>query len=389
MSENGFEKQGSEQNLGDTQTAECVSGSALPCQEVLDGTEQVCSDFHGKTDTLSTTSASEQDELFNCVLCGGSGLLCAGQFADPCPLCEQKAESDSDQPSDRVGYQSVIDFHETSVHGGPGLQSDADAGNSDFATEDQVSLRGVEESTAPQAQETHNKTVSTPAPPGAPPPGLGPPGTWIWPDADSKKTTGAETLDCKPCCPELPTICQEVDFVSKVALSYFGTDFKKMDVAWKKASVQGKLILPHACVELHLKRVLFTNLMPPLWQLERALESDQKVHGCQIFRMERSTDKTLLHFTCIHVTADTCWDMLKGGRCPRSNTCPWAHPVPILLSVSCVDEQTAEENSIAKANVSDEIRPEGRVAFPPSDAFPPSRMLVSNTTTVNITAYDD
>merc|ERR1712232_872755 len=111
------------------------------------------------------------------------------------------------------------------------------------------------------------------------------------------------------------------------------------------------------------------------------------MHRCQIFRMERSKDDAMLHFTCIHTTDITCWDMLKFGRCPRPG-CTWAHPVPILISVSCAgdpgEQQAARATMMAKvptmANAPDDIKSNESVAIPPS------RSSVLDTNSVNITA---
>jgi len=36
---------------------------------------------------------------------------------------------------------------------------------------------------------------------------------------------------------------------------------------------------------------------------------------------------------CAAVSANSCWDVLRKGFCPRGDKCTWEHPAPILLNV--------------------------------------------------------
>jgi len=377
-----------ERSLGDAQTAVCVSGSTPPFRAASD-----------ITDTVSSTAASEQ-ETYSCVLCSGTGLLCVGKLSDPCPLCgDQKVDSDSDRNSDKGVVAAVpLEVSDVPKPTDPVLAPEAEHGSATTGTD--VNSQGpVKEAANPhsdetivsQVQETPKTCKSVKAPPG-----LGPPGTWIWPAADDKKTTSDEpdkksTASDELCWPEMPIDCVEVEFVGRVALECFGLEFQKMVVNWKTASVQGKLILPHARVVLHLEGSAFANSLSPLQRLQPVLSDEQKLHGCHIVRMERAKDNATLHFTCIYKTDSMCWDMLKLGRCPRP-ACTWAHPVPILISVSCADNpegQQAKASLMAKvplmANAPDKIQSQEYVA-----AIPPSRNHAHDVNSVNINpAYDD
>jgi hypothetical protein len=164
------------------------------------------------------------------------------------------------------------------------------------------------------------------------PPGLGPPGMWVWPHSSLKERTektnpeDSASKDENVSWPLSPVDCHEVEFVGKVAQVLFGSEFIKLTVSWTDSS---------AIVELHLKPTAAALFNAPLPLLQAMLARDQGFHQCQIFHMERVKDDTSLHITCVTVSANTCWDVLKKGFCPRPN-CTWEHPVPVLMNVSCV-----------------------------------------------------
>jgi len=166
-----------------------------------------------------------------------------------------------------------------------------------------------------------------------------------------------------------------------------------MTVSWAESFVEGKLALSIANVQLHLEPKAPANLLAPLVRLAAMLTRDQKLHQCQMFRMDRSKDNSSMHITCAQVSTATCWDVLKSGYCPRAN-CTWEHPAPCVICVSVAGSpptqqtpltsqcsQLLQQTSLMQQAVADS----GSDKVKTEDFF----MVPSNTTQLNFGAFDD
>lgn len=350
------------QNLGEAQTEACVSGSDL----------RLAHSISDRDDMSSSTAASERDVSRNCIVCNGSGLLCVGFLSDPCPLCDRSTESDSEYIPDETNIQNapiqslVLDGDETSskpLFANEGLEMSHEGNAS------------VQESFGEQkkiAEEPFQKIGVVTSPPG-----LGPPGTWIWPETTTATEENESNSILWP--EDDPIDCLEVEFVGKVAQNCFGDAFKDMSVSFAENEDKADVVL-------HLKSANFGNALSPLALLQLALGREQSFHRCHIFRMERSEDNTTMHLTCSQVSKDSCWDVFKSGSCPRP-TCPWEHPMPILLNVSCEVETpkaamaTLLQGLPAMANAKTSIQAKTSLFFPDR--------IVDQTIALNMSAYEE
>lgn len=346
-------------DLEDTQTATCVSESAEPLR-----------------DDMSSTAASERERTESCILCSGSGLLCDGLLADACPLCEsgEKAEATHDRSS-------------SSTAESPKGVERSPANDVDLAYDEAGSGECLEDAPlVPRTPALH--VVSETGTKMTAPPGIGPPGIWIWPHDDEKKGDAEKTAASGDTTrtvtwPQSPVDSVEVEFVGKVARCCFGPEFMKMDVSWAETWVEGKLALSIANVQLHLEPTAPPNLLAPLVRLQSMLNSDQKFHHCQIFRMDRSSDDSSMHITCAQVSTGTCWDVLKSGYCPRTN-CTWEHPAPSVMSVSVAGGPATKQTPLASLMpklAADRAASDKAADF---NMFPPS-----NVTQINIVNFDE
>jgi hypothetical protein len=280
-----------------------------------------------------STAASDQERVDICILCQGSGLLHKGVLSDPCPLCgDQKPSLSGTQTSDdsSCAPASEVDLERAEQSG----VEDADQIVKESSQQDQTSTIVKEDGTAITA-----------------PPGLGPPGVWIWPsdtaevaeDTDATKPEADQDLN-RMDWPMHPITSAEVEFVGKCAQHCFGADFIKMAITWITPHVYGKISMPAADLQLHLKPTANATFLAPLARLQVILARDQKVYQQHIFRMERSKDDTLMYMTCTKVSMATCWDVLKTGVCPRPH-CTWEHPAPTLLNVSCAGQTLPKQHT--------------------------------------------
>jgi hypothetical protein len=358
------------QNLGEAQTEECVSGSNLHIGHSTSDQDEIS----------SSTAASERDALQNCIVCNGSGLLCVGLLSDPCPLCDRPMESDSEHVADEPEKLPCL-IQYASTHS-VALDDETTSSNALLTDEDiEMSKRegnaSVQESLGEQTstvQEPSKKVGVVTSPPG-----LGPPGTWIWPETKAASEDN-ESSNVIVWPDDSPINCFEVEFLGLVAKNCFGDAFENMSVSF--SGIEDK-----ADVELHLKSARFGD---PLALLQLALERETSFRGCgcHIFHMERSEDNgPSMHVSCSQVSKDTCWDVLKTGRCPRPTTCPWEHPVPFNLNVSCEVEApkaamaTLLQGSPVMANVKTPIQAKASFNFP--------NQTVDQTIALNMSAYEE
>lgn len=327
----------------DALTETCFTGAVVPLVDTLVSTPSPEDACQGSENMSTAASEQERERADSCILCSGSGLLCVGVMSDPCPLCDAPGETTGNEGPEVLGGNAISDD-----------SSGTAASESEIIGAEEASNQNDENTSQPVGA---LKSVASPAGKAiSAPPGLGPPqkppGVWIWPDAETKDApespdaTKTDTHDGTINWPETPVDCTEVEFIGKAAMLCFGPDFLKMTVSWVSPWAECKVAMSAADLRLHLGPTAKTNLLAPLARLQAVLGRDQKQYQCQIFRMERSKDDTLMHMTCARVSAGTCWDVLKSGSCPRPQ-CTWEHPTPTLLNVSCAGMLPTQRTSLA------------------------------------------
>jgi len=270
-----------------------------------------------------STTASERGGNEHCILCSGTGMLCSGVLSDPCPLCETADGAVHDE-CHGVEASSAIGSSSSEVASERNGKDDCHSSAAEAIQQKQplASVNVMSDGTAMAA-----------------PPGLGPPGVWVWSstpklgsdatELDSEQETRSEDGPGVITWPNSTTDSVEVEFVGMSAQLCFGTDFLKMTVSWADKWLEEKMSMPIANLQMHVS----SGSTATLGKLQAVLGRDQKIHQCHIFRMAKADNDASMTVVCAAVSANSCWDVLRKGFCPRGDKCTWEHPAPILLNV--------------------------------------------------------